>query len=685
MEKYGGRVLSLKSEFGRALFEEKNWQRQPGLQFADFEVSFEESISEEWIERLSDFDERLRLDILIEEGGVEQIWRSHYDFSVYKFLPYAEVRLNLISSEERPPNGAWTTLVSTAETAHDRWNDALEQIERTDTDLVIFSGKGSLVDLKTIEHYLIYIFQNGARFLSAHNFFLASIDERQGFFWKGTSAVNFEHSLGFGTCLHRDILDRVGWRIFGENGLISPDVKPKFDAFLHEEGTRSQRVLFQCAAHKLGLISFDTDGAIGFEGRISLEDLKPVNLVERLPEACYQSDTRTLLTLWLSGEELSSTSHSSSSTRILSLGSHSNPLLSEDSMSNSMSPLERAKALLSKAQEGETDSTSSSSTESPVEAQTSSTSSGPPPTLTEENETAPLSPLERAKALLNQSQSDNASIQAESAPSQTESALSQESAPEPMTALERAKALLKGSEILDEAPTSSVATLAESAPSQESAPKPMTALERAKALLKGSETLDEMPTSSASTQAESTATETAPVKTNIEDLSPIERAKALLQRAKANRAPEPDLQEEVSEPNAEDDITQTLKNAEALIQHLKTQAETIIEIEGASSSKSEEPSPADLICEQAEACFGSGEVDRAMSLLESALLVDPNSIRALNDLGVISVHQGEPWKALSFLLFGLLHDPDDPSLVQNLSDLFESQPDMRIAQKLVFG
>ncbi|MEE2643710.1 MAG: hypothetical protein VYD19_02145, partial [Myxococcota bacterium] len=86
----GGKVLQLKSELGRVLFDENNWRSLPTLEDVDFEIAFEDELSDELLDRVLDFDERVVVDILIEENPENSaLWIDHYSFSIYKFLPYA--------------------------------------------------------------------------------------------------------------------------------------------------------------------------------------------------------------------------------------------------------------------------------------------------------------------------------------------------------------------------------------------------------------------------------------------------------------------------------------------------------------------------------------------------------------------------------------------------------------------
>ena len=184
-----------------------------------------------------------------------------------KFDPYARVRINVICSAEEvdeiePGDSEWRAIV-TQSTSEDqevtRWNEAINQLREEEAEVVLLGGRGSVVDLKTIEHYLIYLFRNGARLMSASNSFVALTDDRQGNFWPGTSNATFADIFGFGTCVHHTYLDRLGASPLAESGGLTTAARESLRTLQEDKENKHQRVMFQCVAHKLGLIAFDLE------------------------------------------------------------------------------------------------------------------------------------------------------------------------------------------------------------------------------------------------------------------------------------------------------------------------------------------------------------------------------------------------------------------------------------------
>ena len=303
MSAHGGRAVSIKSELGRVLFDEGNWQRLPGLSFADFEIDFEDALGADWIERVEDFDERINLAVLVEPPAAgashTELWRALYQFLPFKFDPYAHVEVYVICDESeqdevRSWGSAFTPLPVNADsqvepTTGARWNQAVAQLTSSEVkrefDALLFGGSGSIVDLKTIEHYLIYLFKHGARLLSASNFFVSmEFDgERQGHFWPGVPDATFKQSFGFGTCIHKHYIQRLGADLFAPDGRMSAAAQTALDELSKDVETKLERVMFQCVAHKLGLIAFEAEGALGFSPQIRLADLKPITISKHLP------------------------------------------------------------------------------------------------------------------------------------------------------------------------------------------------------------------------------------------------------------------------------------------------------------------------------------------------------------------------------------------------------------------
>lgn len=448
MEKWEGVAISLKSELARALYEEGNWQKLQGLSYRSFENEVEDHVSENWIKRLNDFDERIKLEILLEmpAEGATPFWQSHYDFCVYKFLPYAEVKLRLLCTDETiiAPSG-WSSIVCSGETAAERYQSALTQLKDEEGTLYLFAGPGGLVDLKTIEHYLIHSTRDGARLLMSVNFLIADEETRQLYFWPGMTSGYFTEAFGFGACIHRSYLDQLDWALFSASGLQETAIQT-LSSLARADETRHQTVFFKCATHKLGSIALGFEGLLGFEDKVRLTDLQLIT-INHIPSESYDPTVKTQLEAWAKGLKFKPVEFQSSSKTTPLATSHD----TESTMS-AMSPLERAKAL------------------NPQNHSTSTSHS------TSEDSNDTLSALERAKALLNRSK-DQAQ-----AKTSTPTSMPTEATPATPSPLERAKALLAKSKEAVASPTQVQPSTASSSPTPV-APKEMSPIEKAKALL----------------------------------------------------------------------------------------------------------------------------------------------------------------------------------------------------------
>ena len=617
MEQAGGLGFALKSEMARVLFDEENWQRLPGLNFTDFGIIFTETIGAEWLERFEGFDERIQVDILVEAPKVDAdhyaLWRDLYKIIPYKFDPYATVRVHVICAPEEVEevqtwDGEWFPIPVEEGSTAQRWNQAINQLSAEDSELLCLGGIGSFLDLKTLEHYLIQVFKMGARYITLSNFFVAFSEDHRGHFWPGIPDLNFSRAFGLGTCVHKSYLREFGPSPLAEEGGLSPTANERFKALCAQENTRHQRVMYQCAKHNLGVVAFDPEGAIGFTDLIRLADLKTVRLSQHIPGPSYILNLRSQLILWEEGgvtEFQAPVSKAESSMRPEQRVDKQN--LGETTMSQEMSPLERAKALLQKSQ-------SSSAKQEVTDQSETSTTGG-------------MSALERAKALLQKSRNPSE----ERATEQASSGENPTAAPSGMSALERAKALLQQS--------------------KKETPSP-----------------------------EAKQPETAP-------MSPLERAKALLQQSKGEAT---SIAQEVTDTTSEV-IAHAVKNAEALVQHLEAKLSSVraqVEEARADVREVEERAgadgPAELLCIQGEDAFERGDEHKSITLFESALMIDPTCIRALNNLGVIALHKDEPWRALSHFLMGLLQEPQNEDLAINLQGLFDLHPEMSTARAVIF-
>lgn len=670
MNKYEGAAVSLKSELGRVLFDEKNWQNYPGLQFADFESSFENHTSQTWLDRLSDFDERLYLDILIEQSDDDSLWRSHYDFCIYKFLPYAEVRLHLITQEESEPQGTWTHHHSTESSLGQRWNKALTTIKESASDLVLFGGKGGLIDLKTIEHYLIYIFKKGARLLCIQNFFMADSDSRDIYFWSGVKEANFDNTFGFGTCVHRSYLNQIGWTPFDDHLELNQDSHHNLKTLLADRSQKHRRVFFQCAAHKLGILAFDPQGSMNCESKINTADLQKVNFTNYLPDPCYNNEIKNSLSRWTGSleereryfEDLpqNKKDHTTASKYLTSHHSTSSDHSIVQSNVSTMSPLERAKALL-KQSASDTNQSESSTHETTSTATLSS-----------------MSPLERAKALLQEPDLASNKINASTSAESETTTITQEpkSMSSNMSPLERAKALLKQSQSAQTPTPSKVQDVVQNnQDSSENTSVSLSPLERAKALLKSTNDTVKTVVPAVDTPA----------------LSPLEKAKALLKATHDSHTDHQVKDEEEQKQESKTIIQHTLQAAEELVNQLKDVKEAALQQVQADMTQVEthkaQVQAGDVLCQQGEDTFVAGQINTARTLFESALVVQKDSVRAMNNLGVLALQEATPgseWKALSYFLLAMIHDAQNQDVVQNLSDLFQMYPHLKAMQNIIF-
>jgi tetratricopeptide (TPR) repeat protein len=635
-ESFNGRAFVFKSELGRALFDEENWQQSLGQSDVDFEEIFEPILGEEWIDKIDNFDERVNLDVIIEVPKAQakhiDLWREHYEFLPYKFDPYAVVKLRVITSEEDDLSDfplPWQPVqTQNIEMRGAKWNQAVLEALKDGADLVLFGGKGSIVDLKTIEHFLIGAKKDGAKLLSAGNFFVAFEDGHQGHFWPGKENLGFTRSMGFGSCVHRDYLEQLGQDIFDDQGLLTAEAQKRFDEILGDVKTKHQRVLFQLVRHQLGLIAFEIDGAFGFSDLIRLSDLKTINISDHLHISTLRQPQRIMLLNWERGELDPKQQVNTHFTQSLDLEPDDNEMTFDQQPSSGMSALDRAKALLNQSK-----TNSAPVAEPSNEVKEVST------------EAKPMSALERAKALLNQSQADHQKGKTEDQAEEVQ----------PMSALDRAKALLQNNHAEppvsnDQVESSTSASAIESQP-QQTEPKPMSALEKAKMLLKASQN--------------SVSTEKSSEQGQAEEKSEEETTQALLQQA--------------------------MSGAEAMIDQLKATADAAKEIVAhekenlnALAQDTDANSPAELLCERGEIAFEGGDIDQARTLFDSALMLDPTCVRALNNLGVMSLQSDEPWKALSHFLMGVIQDSQNEDLMINLEGLFDLYPELTTVRSVIF-
>ena len=602
MEAYGGKAFTFKSELARALFDEGNWLRHLAQSDADFESIFMESMGEDWLSKVDLFDERVVLDIIVEAPDAEAshfvLWLEHYEFLPYKFDPYAQVRLRVISNANQADH-QWAPMWEIVNNEPDMsrgqaWNQAVNEAVSNGADLVLFGGKGSLVDLKTIEHYIIFAMQKGTQLMSISNFFVAFEEGHQAHFWPGHEGLGFQRALSFGSCVHSNYLKRLGENIFDDQGLLNPESQDRFNLILNDTANKHQRVMFQLVRHELGLIAFEIDGAFGFSDLIHLDDLKPIFFLQHLHNSTYLSKQRDQLSGWEAGEIFIAGSKTAPQ---LSIPSH--PIIKESTeMSSDLNPtgnlsaLERAKALLKQPKE-------SSSTNDVVESSTDTSDDS------SSTETAqPMSALERAKALL-QAKSNT------------------ETANPPMASEET---------------TSGETEAKDETPSESPDAKPLSALERAKLLLKSA----------------NSGTESKPDHTQVLLQQAMKGAEAMIGQLQA-----------------------TADAAKAMVTKEKENISQLADDAGADS-------PGILLCQKGEQAFANGDVAQAQTLFDSALVVDPGCIRALNNLGVLALQGDESWKALSYFLMGLIQNPSDEDILINLRGLFDLNPELNTVKSVLF-
>ena len=585
MSAYGGKAFSFKSELGRALFDERNWQQHLAQSDVDFEFTFMDSMGEDWINTVDTFDERVRVDVVVEAPDLDasyfSLWLKHYEFLPYKFDPYAQVRLRVIphsSQAEYEWSPMWETVdINPTDHRGQAWNQAINEVISDESDLVLFGGKGSLVDLKTIEHYIIFAMQKGAQLMSVSNFFVAFEDGHQAHFWPGQEGLGFQRALGFGSCVHSDYLKRLGSNIFDEQGRLTPESQQAFDQILNDPSSKHQRVMFQLVRHELGLIAFEIDGAFGFSDLIDVDQLQPISLIQHLHTSTYLVKQRDQIAQWEAGYNIG---EAIEQVHIPSYSAPQESTMSSDQSSNNLSALERAKALLNQSKAQATEATIA-----PVEADSSTPEA------------------------------------------------------KPMSALERAKALLKAQSAGHEQPTVSTPKMNESEAESTTEAKPLSALERAKQLLKNS---------------------------GQEAASPApDPTQALLQQAM--RGAEAMIGQ----------LQATADAAKAMVSQEKGNISQLADDVGANS-------PGNLLCERGEQAFETGDIEQAQTLFDSALLVDPACIRALNNLGVLALQNDEPWKALSYFLMGVIQNPSHEDILINLRGLFDLHPELNTAKTVIF-
>ena len=257
-----------------------------------------------------------------------------------------------------------------------------------------------------------------------------------------------------------------------------------------------------------------------------------------------------------------------------------------------------------------------------------------------------LSPLERAKALLQQTQKNASSSIASESSEKVETSLSP---------LERAKALLQQTQT----PASESPSTHESTPAEQVSTPELSPLERAKALLQ-------------QTQETPSSTQSKP-----KELSPLEKAKALLQQS----------QKESKEKSSDDEsqsLNHLLQATENMVSQLQAHVDQAKEDDSSTSNDIDPNSPEQILCNQGEELFIGGHADQAKTIFESALRINPDCLRALNNLGVLALHNERPYEALSLFLLGLIQNTQDQDILQNLAALFEQNPHLSLYKYLVF-
>jgi tetratricopeptide (TPR) repeat protein len=170
------------------------------------------------------------------------------------------------------------------------------------------------------------------------------------------------------------------------------------------------------------------------------------------------------------------------------------------------------------------------------------------------------------------------------------------------------------------------------------------------------------------------------------ELSPLEKAKALLAKAKAQNssatAPTPAPTPILAQTPAPQAV-----NDEKLVQmqaQMQAQMQEALSLLNQVQAKLNPINPqVQFLCEQGENAFMAQNLTVAQQFFESALLIDPNHVDSLNNLAVLSQAQGNAWKALSFFLIALQIQPNHEITTENLIALLEKSPDLALAAKLI--
>ncbi len=86
------------------------------------------------------------------------------------------------------------------------------------------------------------------------------------------------------------------------------------------------------------------------------------------------------------------------------------------------------------------------------------------------------------------------------------------------------------------------------------------------------------------------------------------------------------------------------------------------------------------VCSQAEAFMTMRSFDKAENLLREALIIDPDFVPALVDMGNISAEKGESDKAVTYFTRAIALDPLNASAHYNLSQVYQAQGKMAEAE-----
>jgi lipopolysaccharide biosynthesis regulator YciM len=129
-------------------------------------------------------------------------------------------------------------------------------------------------------------------------------------------------------------------------------------------------------------------------------------------------------------------------------------------------------------------------------------------------------------------------------------------------------------------------------------------------------------------------------------------------------------------------IQEAIQSAESVVAQLTAQRDAALKAAQEASHATPVNPAAELICEQGEGAFEAGDLSKASTLFESALLIDAGCVRALSNLAVVATHQEQPWQALSYLLLALVRDHEDQGVVENLQGLLEVYPELQVARSL---